>query len=452
MGATSFHYFGLADEATGLELEVEPWKKYFWKELPKAIEEIKSASTEIFRKDTIMTSTEQKVIDEVAEEQAEEKPVLKARISNTIIESEKYRTVLRLEIELEREIKESDNVEAGSYISILPLNYLKIVNEFIECCHWEPTEELINTLTRDLDFLKPVHSKALNIIVEDPENDLYLKETAEYNFYDLVKFIKPKNPVDKSLLDFIPTMKARYYSLSSDLADTNKLEICFTCEDYIQNNALAKDHSIEKKGVCSHYLKRLSEDSKCEFEVKLNKSSMFHTTKEELTSKSPMIFLAHGTAVSPFISVLNYFKRQLESCEIDFLGNIDIYFGIRNKLHDYLYEKELNKLMNYFREQHPDGKYNIHLAESRPGKIFTFKYLDGDEKITYVQHLMKDNSSDLEYKIEVQKATVYICGNGLTMVKGAEDVLKEILGEEDGLKKLAQENRYKKEVWMGAQV
>jgi sulfite reductase alpha subunit-like flavoprotein len=65
---------------------------------------------------------------------------------------------------------------------------------------------------------------------------------------------------------------------------------------------------------------------------------------------------------------------------------------------------------------------------------------------------MKDNSSDLEYKLEVQKATVYICGNGLTMVKGAEEVLKEILSEEDGLKKLSQENRYKKEVWMGAQV
>jgi sulfite reductase alpha subunit-like flavoprotein len=370
LGARSFHYFGLADEATGLEIEIEPWKKYFWKELPKTIEEVKSETDILFRKDTIMKDTEEKVIAEIVKEEAEEKPILKARISNTIIESEKYRTVLRLEMEVEREIKESDNVEAGSYISILPLNYLKVVNEFIECCHWEPTEELINSLTRDLDFLKPVHSKALSMVVDDPENDLYLKETAEYSYYDLVKFIKPKKPVDKAILEFIPSMKARYYSLSSDLSDTNKLEIWFTWEDYIQNNALAKDYSIEKKGVCSHFLKRLSEDSKCEFELKLNKSSMFHTTKEELKSKSPMIFLAHGTAIAPFISVLNYFKRQLESCEIDFLGNIEIYFGIRNKLHDYLYEKELNELMSYFKEKHPDGKYNIHLAESRPGKIF----------------------------------------------------------------------------------
>jgi sulfite reductase alpha subunit-like flavoprotein len=229
-----------------------------------------------------MKKTEEQVIAEIINEEAEEKPVLKAYITNTIIEAEKYRKVLRLEIEVEREIKESDNVEPGSYVSISPLNYSKLVDEFIANCQWEPTEELINSLTKDLDFLKPVHSKALGLVVGDPENDLYLKETAEYNFYDLVKFLKPKSPVDKALLEFIPSMKARYYSLSSDLVDTNKLEVLFTCEDWEQNNALAIDYTIEKKGVCSHYLKRLSEDSKCEFELKLNKSSMFNTTKEEL--------------------------------------------------------------------------------------------------------------------------------------------------------------------------
>jgi sulfite reductase alpha subunit-like flavoprotein len=38
------------------------------------------------------------------------------------------------------------------------------------------------------------------------------------------------------------------------------------------------------------------------------------------------------------------------------------------------------------------------------------------------------------------------------MVKGVEDVLKEILGEEFGLKRLTEQNRYKKEVWLTAQV
>jgi sulfite reductase alpha subunit-like flavoprotein len=321
-----------------------------------------------------MKKTEEQVITEIMMEEAEEKPVLKAHITNTIIEADKYRKVLRLEIEVEREIKESDNIEPGSYISISPLNYSKLVNEFIVNCQWEPTEELINSLTKDLDFLKPVHSKALGLVVGGSENDLYLKETAEYNYYDLVKFLKPKSPVDKALLEFIPSMKARYYSLSSDLVDTNKLEVLFTCEDWEQNNALAKDYTIQKKGVCSHYLKRLSEDSKCEFELKLNKSSMFNTTLKELKNQTPMIFIAHGTAISPFISVLKHFKNQLESCEIDVLGDIDIYFGIRNKLHDYLYEKELNELMDYFKEQHPEGKYNIYLGQSRPGKVTNFHF------------------------------------------------------------------------------
>lgn len=221
-------------------------------------------------------------------------------------------------------------------------------------------------MIEDLDFLAPLNQKALRYLPRDERVD---NETAKFNYYDAVKFLKPKKHIDKNILDFIPTLKARYYSLASDLCDTNKFETLFTVEEHAQENVFEEGHTISKKGVCSNYLDRISEEGKYEFEIKLNKTSMFNTTKEELTSKVPMIFIAHGTAISPLISVLRYFKRLMDHCDIDSLGSIDFYYGIRHKEHDFLYGEELEALLKFFKDANPSAEYNLHVAESKPGKV-----------------------------------------------------------------------------------
>jgi len=65
---------------------------------------------------------------------------------------------------------------------------------------------------------------------------------------------------------------------------------------------------------------------------------------------------------------------------------------------------------------------------------------------------MSANISDLEYKFQVRKGIIYICGNGQTMVKGAEEVLIDVIGKNKTFKDFIDEGRYKKEVWTGALV
>ena len=65
---------------------------------------------------------------------------------------------------------------------------------------------------------------------------------------------------------------------------------------------------------------------------------------------------------------------------------------------------------------------------------------------------MNQHKEDLKQKIIEKKGIIFICGNNNTMVKGAEEVLGKILGDESGLKDLVKEERYKKEVWYDALV
>jgi len=147
-----------------------------------------------------------------------------AKITNRIVAVEKYRKVLRLELELNREIKEEDKVMPGSYITITPKNDSEIVKQFITLCKWEESEELVFKLTNEVDFLKSVNKNALKLLVDSKE-DLYLKETGTFNYFDIVNFLKPSSPVNIQILEYIPTMKPRYYSLATDLVDTNRFEI-----------------------------------------------------------------------------------------------------------------------------------------------------------------------------------------------------------------------------------
>ena len=318
-------------------------------------------------------------------EQNKDENMYKAKIINKTTEANYFKTVLKFEIELDRELIKEDGIKPGSYWLIYPKNDPNLVNQFIKFWNWTETEELKKDLTENLDFLQKINDKAISII-NKTDKTLNLKSTAAWNYYDVISYLNPESPTDKEILKYIPKLKPRSYSLSSDWFNTNKIEICFTLEEHEQNDVFENGYSIIKKGVCSHYLSRLY-DNGLEFDLKMNKSSMFDLSNFDI-SWTPMIFvckffsvylykifmliIAHGTAVTPFIGVLRNIKSKIELKEIDKAGDIDFYFGIRNKNHDYLYRNELESIFNFFESQNSDGKYNLIISESRPGKLYKF--------------------------------------------------------------------------------
>ena len=123
LGATLFHYFAKADEAIGLELEVEPWLKRIWEALPEVVEKVKNKS---------ITAEEEKNEEIFEEDKIQEDVYLQAKICSKTIEADVYRKVVRFGLELDKEISSSENIELGSYIQIFPQNDEELVKEFIK--------------------------------------------------------------------------------------------------------------------------------------------------------------------------------------------------------------------------------------------------------------------------------------------------------------------------------
>jgi len=289
----------------------------------------------------------------------------RVKIYSKTIDADKYRKVIRLHLEMDREVLASENIEPGSYILVFPENEEGLVKEFIKMCNWEESPDLLQKLINNLDFLKPVHKEAIKLLTEGDNAVSNVKESELFNYFDLISFTKPSSPVSLEILEFIPTMKPRFYSLASDWVGKNKLEICFIVEKHEQNNIFTQGNTILKKGVCSHYLERLSE-SKEAFDIKLGKCSLFSTSAKELRDQPPMIFISHGTAVVPFIGVLRSIKRMIETKELKHWGDIQFYYGIHNKEYDFLYKQELEDLFEYFQSTSWYSKFKLHLAESQP--------------------------------------------------------------------------------------
>ena len=166
---------------------------------------------------------------------------------------------------------------------------------------------------------------------------------------------------------------------------------------------------------------------------------MFEINKDILDK--PMIFAgkrlnfiinlnptAHGTAITPFISVLEHFKNLMERGEVKGISQIHLYFGIRNKSHDYLFEEKLNELFKFFKDNNPgthielqdfnnyhfyidEMEYEIHVCESRP---------DSGGKL-YVQHQIKEHMGMVENMMGKQEGTLFVCGDGGTSLEKASE-------------------------------
>ena len=170
-----FHYFAKADEAVGLELEIEPWQKRFWPELKKMVDkvslEVPLPSLGVSKS---FVEKQEKVLEEVKKEQEDEKPTFECQIVDKELIDTKFRKILWIKIKLMHQIKLEDNIQPGSYCAIYPENDKDLVLDFIKLCNWEPTDELIRKFTVEHDFCSQVNKHAIPIITKSDDNDKFL--------------------------------------------------------------------------------------------------------------------------------------------------------------------------------------------------------------------------------------------------------------------------------------
>ena len=175
---------------------------------------------------------------------------------------------------------------------------------------------------------------------------------------DLLNAFPSCKPPFERLLELLPRLKARPYSVSSSpLENPNGLHFVFNIVEFPALEGVRG----QRQGVCTGWLasttKSLGEvliGSNKEFDVDLSQLLVKDRPKVPVFQRknlhfklpsapnTPIIMIGPGTGVAPFIGFLQHRELILKaSNDQEPLGESWLFFGCRHKEKDYLYHKEL---------------------------------------------------------------------------------------------------------------
>lgn len=187
-------------------------------------------------------------------------------------------------------------------------------------------------------------------------------------------------------------------------------------------------HNEIRYGVASHFLCFLATPQITPIPLYIQPSPHFSLPQDPNT---PIILIGPGTGIAPFRAFLQ------ERIHTNAAGANWLFFGERNREHDFFYQEELEHYQRL-------GKLHLDLAFSR----------DQPEKI-YVQDLMLKKGALLWEWIK-SGAVLYVCGDAENMAKGVDSALHSII-EKHGclsleetatyIKQLRKEHRYLTDVY-----
>uniref|UniRef100_A0AC35FPF0 NADPH--hemoprotein reductase n=1 Tax=Panagrolaimus sp. PS1159 TaxID=55785 RepID=A0AC35FPF0_9BILA len=337
--------------------------------------------------------------------------------------------------------------EAGDHLAVFPTNDSELVEKLGKLldANLGTVFKLINTdeesskrhpfpcpctfktaLTHYVDICAPVKSHVLKALVEYTTDEaqkerLNLLSTAseeglrEYtNFIGkerrsivniLETFDTCKPPIDY-LLELLPRLQARYYSISSSpKVDPNIVSITAVITKYTIGDRLIK-------GVCTHYLSQLKPNDTTPIFVRKSTMRLPHRPNY------PVIMIGPGTGKE--------------------IGPIVLFYGCRHPEHDYIYQEEILKYKD-------EGVItDLGLAFSRYQ----------DTKV-YVQHLIWEKRERLWDLIQ-NNANIYVCGDARNMARDVQNTFLKVFQQIGGMeveasqkffKDLERQRRYQADVW-----
>lgn len=216
-----------------------------------------------------------------------------------------------------------------------------------------------------------------------PEYQAYTAES--YTYAELLEKFPSAKPSIGHLIDYVPDIKPRLYSIasSSRMRGDDECHLCIIKNDWVATSGRTC------VGLSTGWLERLEVP-----EEGLKMAGCIHPSAVTMpdTHATPMVMVALGTGIAPmraFIEERAAAKRDGEEC-----GEMALFFGARNR-QEYSYEAEFN-------DYHKEGVLtDIHLALSREQK----------EKI-YVTHRLAQQQALLYDLIHEKKGNFYLCGPG----------------------------------------
>ncbi|CAI4053798.1 NAPDH-dependent diflavin reductase SKDI_16G3120 [Saccharomyces kudriavzevii IFO 1802] len=234
----------------------------------------------------------------------------------------------------------------------------------------------------------------------------------------LEDFLSVKLPW-KYVLDYMPIIKPRYYSISSGPEDPN-IELTVAVVKY--KTILRKI----RRGICTNYIARLQEGEKVRYKLQNN-----HIVKKEFLNK-PIILVGPGVGLAPLLSVIRAGISE----------DMRLFFGCRFKDKDYIYKDILEDWSS-------KGRIALYTSFSRDS--------ENSPGVRYVQDYLWKLGKEITDLVINRDAVFFLCGSSgkmpiqirLTFI----EMLKKWGGfrDEDAAKKYLKEmekfDRYIQETW-----
>lgn len=221
------------------------------------------------------------------------------------------------------------------------------------------------------------------------------------------------------VLDYIPQIKPRFFSISSGPCERN-IELTI---------AVVKYRTILRrirKGLCTDYIISLSGNDKIRY--KLQRNFLLNSSMKG----KPIIMISPGVGLAPMMSLIRS----------GFFEDMHLFFGNRIKSKDFLYREDLEK-------------WN----DSNIIKLYTCFSRDpqNSPEAKYVQDVLWKHGKELGSLLAKKSAMIYICGSSGKMPVQVRLTIVEILKKWGGfenheaakvyLKDMEKSSRYLQETW-----
>jgi len=327
--------------------------------------------------------------------------------------------------------------DAGQQLQVVPMETAR---------NWCPQDLSVRQLfTHVLDIFGKPNKKffdSLSLFAKDDKEKAMLESIAinsdegkavyrdlvqDYAHHaDVLKKFSSARPPIEHIINMIPTLKPRAYSIaSSPLMHPDMIQLCVVQVDWEVEST--KEFRV---GEATGYMKQQAPGAQLMCAVR---PSAIVLPKDP---KNPVLMAGMGTGLAPWRAVTQ--ERVMQKRKGADVGPCVLFFGARFAKYEYLYREEFE---SYVKE----GVLEIHTAFSR----------DQARKV-YVQHKIVEAGPTVAKYLLKQNGHFYVCGSARKVPEDIYAAMKAVImaaeacGEEDAeaaLSNLKMEGRYTVEAW-----
>ncbi|XP_035207564.1 methionine synthase reductase-like, partial [Stegodyphus dumicola] len=308
---------------------------------------------------------------------------------------------------------------------------------------------------------KEEERKCLLFLSSQEASELYTDyiRKPSLSLLDILLHFKSCLPPIERVLDYLPALKPRFYSIaSSPLDEDSQFKILFN----VLKICKEKGRMSEREGVCTGWLNSLSSEvqkssescldtivdgisslnlSYKEINILVYKRQNRHFYFPESTD-CPVIMVGPGTGIAPFIAFLKHRENLMKTQNSDSnFGKTWLFYGCRYKDRDLLYKEELERFQSCGALTHLKVSFSRETSSNSVTK--------------YVHQNIRQHAEGIVAAVKAE-GKIFVCGDAKHMARDVQQAFIEVFQSNLGLsseaaksfvEELQNDYRYVTDIW-----